>query len=139
MAIYHIYIPSLYVNLVRLKRKRMKKRGRKVGEKYEFSTIWLMKANEGEEIWSGWFSTWDSTNFNPPNRREKRGWKMWKNAITILPFKPCHFLFLSRHFSTTKYKLYINFQFFMNFTHRDKLVLHRTLNLDSANGLLSLY
>jgi len=27
----------------------------------------------------------------------------------------------------------------MNFTHRDRLVLHRTFNLDGANGLLLLY
>ena len=50
MAIYHACIPSLYVNLVGLKRKRMKKRGREVGEKYEFSTVWLIEKNEGEGI-----------------------------------------------------------------------------------------
>jgi len=49
VAIYHACsIPSLYVNLVGLKRRRMKKRGRGVGEKYEFSTVWSMKENEGE-------------------------------------------------------------------------------------------
>ena len=108
---YTMYVYPHFVNLVGLKRKMTKKRGREVGGKYEFSTVWLMKENEGEGIWSGWFSTWDNTNFNPPNQREKRGWKMWKNAITILPFKPCHFLFLSYHFSTTKHKLHINFKF----------------------------
>ena len=50
---YTMYVYPHFVNLVGLKRKMTKKRGREVGGKYEFSTVWLMKENEGEGIWSG--------------------------------------------------------------------------------------
>ena len=137
MAIYHACIPSLYVNLVGLKRRRMKKRGRGVGEKYEFSTVWSMKENEGEWIWNGWFSTWD-TNFNPPNWREKRGQKMWKMQLLFFPLNRVTFSSFPA-ISPKPNTNYTKFQILMNFTHRDRLVLYRTLNLDGANGLLSLY
>ena len=140
MAIYHICISSLYVNLVRLKRERMKKRGREVGEKYKFSLFGWWKKMKGKEYGVGDFPHEIIQISIPQIGERKEDEKCEKNAITILPFKLYHFLFLSCHFSTTKHKLHIKFQInFMNFTHRDRLVLHRLLNLDGVNGLLSLY
>jgi len=42
---------------------------------------------------------------SPKLEREKRT-KNVKNAITIFPFKPCHFLFLYCHFAKAKHKLH---------------------------------
>ena len=84
---------------------RWRKRGEgKLGENMNFPLFGWWKKMKGKEYGVGDFP--HEIQFQSPKSERENRTENVKYAITILPFKPCHFLFLSCHFSTAKHKLH---------------------------------